>query len=218
MIVGKSLLHKRVYVDREDPEDKKVRALSERGYEVVELGGRPVALALKSDVGLCSGPTVYSARHCFGDPSEDVKGRRYVLVNTDIEGRVTKDYSPFLMNVAKMVLYLFGKPYGVYDVVRVSTPAYDANGQVALVTGGVVGQPVGLLSHTPNVDPEDVVGKDLNIVVDVPENDEIKAHVHDYAVMLIWYRSMVWPTEVLVAHTSKPLKPGNSGGPAYLKQ
>lgn len=42
MIVGRSLIYKRVYVDKEDGTPK-VQALKDKGYEVVELGGRPVA-------------------------------------------------------------------------------------------------------------------------------------------------------------------------------
>ena len=214
MIIGKSLLYKRVYVDKEE-ETPMVKALLERGYEVVELGGRPVALALKSDVGMCSGPTIYSARHCFGDPLNDVKGKEYVVVGYDIVGRVVKDYSPPIKNVINLILNFFGRPSGVYDVVKVSMPFQDATGQVALVTGGVIGQNVGLLSHVPTVEPEDVVGMDVKIVVDVPDSDEIKAHVYDYAVLYMWYGKYSFPTEVLVASTSKPLRPGNSGGPVY---
>lgn len=214
MIVGKSLIYKRVYVDRV-VYDSEVRALLDKGYEVVELGGRPVALALKSDVGMCSGPTIYSARHCFGDPLNDVKGKEYVVIGYDVGGRVVKDYSPPIKNVIKLVLNFFGRPSGVYDVVKVSTPFQDATGQVALVTGGVIGQNVGLLSHMPTVEPEDVVGMDVKIVVDVPDSDEIRGHIYDYAVLYMWYGKYTFPTEVLVASTSKPLRPGNSGGPVY---
>ena len=214
MIIGKSLIYKRVYVDKEN-DDKKIKTLKDKGYEVVELGGRPVALALKSDVGMCSGPTIYSARHCFGDPLNDVKGKEYVVVGYDIVGRVVNDYSPPIKNVINLILNFFGRPSGVYDVVKVSTPFQDATGQVALVTGGVIGQNVGLLSHVPTVEPEDVVGMDVKIVLDVPDSDEIKAHVYDYAVLYMWYGKYSFPTEVLVASTSKPLRPGNSGGPAY---
>lgn len=214
MIIGKSLLYKRVYVDRED-EDKKVKVLKDKGYEVAELGGRPVALALKSDVGMCSGPTIYSARHCFGDPLNDVKGKEYIVVGYDIMGRVVKDYSFPIKNVIKLILNFFGRPSGVYDVVKVSTPFHDATGQVALVTGGIIGRNVGLLSHVPTVEPEDIVGTDVKIAVDVPDSDEIKAHVYDYAVLYMWYGKYSFPTEVLVASTSKPLRPGNSGGPVY---
>ncbi len=217
MIIGKSLFYHRIYVDREDPEDKKVKALAEKGYEVVALGGRPEALALKSDTGLCSGPTVYSARHCFGDPSEDVKGKEYVIVNTDVKGRVVKDYSPFLKNLVNLVLYLLGKPKGVYDLVRVSTPLYAVQNQAAVVTGGVLGQTYGFLTLLPQYEPEDVVNKDVEITVDVPESDEIRGHVFDYGVFLIWYKSMAWPTVAAVATTNKPLRPGNSGGPVSLK-
>lgn len=214
MIIGKSLLYKRVYVDKEDGTPK-VQALKDKGYEVVELGGRPVALVLKSDVGTCSGPTIYSARHCFGDPLNDVKGKEYEVVGYDVRGRVTKDYSPPIKNVISLVLNFFGRPSGVYDVVKVSTPFQDTTGQVALVTGGIIGQNIGLLSHVPTAEPEDVVGIDVKILVDVPESDEIKAHVYDYAVMYMWYGKYPFPTEVLVASTSKPLRPGNSGGPVY---
>lgn len=212
MIIGKSLLYKRVYVDKEDGTPK-VKALKDKGYEVVELGGRPVALALKSDVGMCSGPTIYSARHCFGSPLNDVKGKEYELIGHEARGRVVKDYSPPLWNVIKTVLYFFGR--GVYDVVRVSTPLYPTDDQVALVTGGVLGQSVGLLAHVPNVEPEDLIDKDVIIQVDVPEADSIKAYITDYAVMWVWYDKNPWPTEVLIAHTKKPLRPGNSGGPVY---
>lgn len=214
MIIGKSLIYKRVYVDKEDGTPE-LRALLERGYEIVELEGRPVALALKSDAGMCSGPTIYSARHCFSGPLGDVKGKEYEVVGYDVRGRVTKDYSPPIKNVIKLVLDFFGRPSGVYDVVKVSTPFQDATGQVALVTGGIIGQNVGLLSHVPTVEPEDVVGMDVKIVVDVPDSDEIKAHVYDYAVLYMWYGKYTFPTEVLVASTSKPLRPGNSGGPVY---
>lgn len=214
MIVGRSLIYKRVYVDKEDGTPK-VKALKDKGYEVVELGGRPVALALKSDIGMCSGPTIYSARHCFGYPLTDVKGKKYVIVGHEVEGRVTKDYSLPLFNVIKTILYFFGRPSGVYDVVRVSTPLYPADGQVALVSGGVLGQPVGLLAHVPCVEPEDLIDKDVIIQADVPEADSIKAHIIDYAVLLMWYDKIPWPSEVLIAYTKKPLRPGNSGGPVY---
>lgn len=214
MIIGKSLIYKRFYVDKED-ETPKVKALLERGYEVVELGGRPVALALKSDVGMCSGPTVYSARHCFGGPLTDVKGKEYELMGHEVRGRVTKDYSPPLWNVIKTILYFFGKGAGVYDVVRVSTPLYPADGQVAVTVGGVLGQSVGLLAHVPGVEPENLIDKDVIIQVDIPEADSIKAHIIDYAVLWMWHDKIPWPSEVLIAHTKKPLKPGNSGGPVY---
>jgi hypothetical protein len=217
MIVGKSLFFNRIYVDREDPNDAKVKALTEKGYEVVVLGGRPEALALKSDAGLCSGPTVYSARHCFGDPSEDVKGKEYVIVNADVKGRVVKDYSPFVKNIVNLVLYLLGKPNGVCDLVRVSTPLYIIQDQVAVVTGGVLGQTYGFLTILPQYEPEDLIDKEVEITVDVPEADEIRGRIFDYAVVVMWYKHMAWPTEVLVATVNKPLKPGNSGGPAALR-
>ena len=214
VVVGRSLIHKRVYVDwaTYDPE---IRALKERGYEVVELRGRPVALALKSAQGLCSGPTVYSARHCFGSPLEDVKGKEYELIGHEVKGRVVKDYSPPIINVIKTIAYFLRKGVGVYDVVRVSVPLFPSDGQVGLAVGGVLGTHVGLLSHVPTAEPEDIVGKDVIIQVDVPEADSIKAHVIDYAVLWMWYDKTAWPTEVLIAHVKKPLKPGNSGGPVY---
>ncbi|MEM4675792.1 MAG: hypothetical protein QXM12_05820 [Nitrososphaerota archaeon] len=214
MIVGKSLIYKRVYVDRES-KDKKIQTLKDKGYEVVELGGRPVALALKSAQGLCSGPSIYSARHCFGDPLSDVKGKEYELIGHEFRGRVTKDYSPPLFNVIKTILYFFGKGTGVYDAVRVSTPLYPADGQVGLISGGVLGQPVGLLTHVPGAEPEDLIDKDVIIQVDIPETDSIKAYITDYAVLWMRYDKISWPSEVLIAHTKKPLRPGNSGGPVY---
>ncbi len=217
MIVGKSLFFNRIYVDREDPNDAKVRTLAEKGYEVVVLGGRPEALAFQTDVGLCSGPTMFTARHCFGDPSDSVKGKEYVIVNTDVKGRVTKDYSPFVKNIVNLVLYLLGKPKGVYDLVRVSTPQYILSNQIAVVTGGVLGQTYGFLTLLPQYEPEDVIDKDVEITVDVPEADEIKGHIVDYAVVVVWYKHMAWPTVVAVATTNKPLKPGNSGGPVALR-
>lgn len=215
MIIGKSIIFKRVYVDKDD-RTPKVQALKDKGYEVVELGGRPVALVLKSDFGVCSGPTIYSARHCFGGPLSDVKGKVYEVVGYDVRGQVVKDYSPPIKNVINLILNFFGRPSGVYDVVKVSVPFKDATGQVALVTGGIIGQNIGLLSYVPTVEPEDVVGMDVKIAVDVPEDDEIKAHVYDYAVMWMWYGKYSFPTEVLVASTSKPLRLGNSGGPVYI--
>ena len=214
MIIGKSLLYKRVYVDREE-EDKKTQALKDRGYEVVELGGRPVALALKSAQGLCSGPSEYSARHCFGSPLQDVKGKEYELIGHEVRGRVVKDYSPFIINIIKTIAYFFGVGTGVYDVVRVSAPLYPADGQVALVSGGILGRNIGLLAHIPTVEPEFLMDKDVIIEVDVPESDSIKAHIIDYAVLWVWYDKTPWPSEVLIAHTKKPMKPGNSGGPVY---
>jgi len=214
MIVGKSKLRKRVYVDKQD-HDKKVIAMRNKGYEVVELGRVPVALAISTDVGTCSSPTIYSARHCFGNPLDDVKGKKYRVVGTNLDGAVVKDYSPPLFNVFKYLANFFGLSSGVYDVVRVSVPVKAFDDQVALLTGGVLGRPIALLSHIPVVEPEELIGTRVVIEADFPVEAEIRATIVDYAVLYIMYGSTPWPTEVLVANTDRPPVPGNSGSPAY---
>jgi len=213
--VGFSKITKRVYVDEID--NDKVMALQNKGYEVYPLGGKPVYFAHKTSHGLCSGPTAYSARHCFGTPLDNIKNRKYEIVGHGVEGAVVKDYSPPLWNIFVQIARFFGGGYGVRDVVRVSTPLYPTDGQVAVVTGGVLAQPIGLFAPVLGVEPEDVVDSNVIVHVDVPETDEIQCHIFDYAIIDIFIDKLPWPHELLVAKCKKHLRPGNSGGPVYLE-
>jgi len=215
MRLGRSKIKNIVYVD---VYDRKAQALEAKGYEVFVLGGKPVYLALKSSAGACSGPTQYSARHCFGNPLNDVKGRTYEVAGYDVKGYVIKDYSPPLWNIISQISRFFGEKIGVRDVVKVSMPYWDSSGQVGVVTGGVIGAPIGLFTDIPLVEPEDVVDRDVVVDVDVPEQDTIQCHVFDYAIIDILVDKVPWPHEVLVAQCRKPLRPGNSGGPVRLKE
>jgi hypothetical protein len=215
MRVGRSKIKNIIYVDQYGPE---VQALESRGYEVYILGGKPTYLALKSSVGMCSGPTNYSARHCFGNPLNDVKNKTYEVAGYDVKGYVIKDYSPPLWNILAQLSRFFGEKIGVKDVVKVSMPYWSSDGQVAVVTGGVIGAPVGLFTNVPIVEPEDVVDKDVVVDVDVPEQDTIQCHVFDYAIIDILVDKVPWPHEVLVAQCKKPLRPGNSGGAVRIKE
>ena len=214
MKLGKSKIKDIVYFD---VYDAKARALEAEGYEIFIFGGKPVYLALKSNVGVCSGPTNFSARHCFGSPLVDVKNKTYEVVGYDVKGYVIKDYSPSLWNILSQLSRFFGERIGVKDVVRVSMPYWDSGNQVAVVTGGVLGAPIGLFTNVPLVEPEDVVDKDVIVDVDVPEQDAIQCRVFDYAVIDILVDKVPWPHEVLVAQCKKPLRPGNSGGAVRLK-
>ena len=214
MILGRSKVKNIIYVD---VYDAKAQAMESRGYEVFVLGGKPVYLALKSSVGTCSGPTNFSARHCFGNPLSEVRGKKYEIVGYDVVGYVVKDYSPPLWNLVAQLSRFFGERLGVKDVVRVSMPYWNSDGQVGVVTGGVLGAPIGLFTNVPLVEPEDVVDKDVLVDVDVPEQDTIQCHVFDYAVIDILVDKMPWPHEVLVAQCRKNLRPGNSGGPVRLR-
>jgi hypothetical protein len=214
MKLGKSKIKDIVYVD---VYDQKAQALEAEGYEVFVLGGRPVYLALKSNMGACSGPTQYSARHCFGSPLADVKNKTYEVAGYDVKGYVIKDYSPPLWNILSQLSRFFGEKIGVRDVVKVSMPYWSSDGQVGVVTGGVLGAPIGLFTNVPIVEPEDVVDKDVLVDVDVPEQDTIQCRVFDYAVIDILVDKVPWPHEVLVAQCKKPLRQGNSGGAVRLK-
>ena len=215
MILGRSKIKNIIYVDQYD---QRAQALEAKGYEIFVLGGKPVYLAHKSSRGVCSGPTNWSARHCFGGPLTDVKGRVYEVVGYDIKGYVVKDYSPPLWNILAQLSRFFGEKLGVRDVVKVSMPYWGADNQVAVVTAGVLGVPVGLFTNIPIVEPEDVVDRDVVVEVDVPEQDMIQCHVFDYALLDIFVDKVPWPHEVLVAQCKRHLRPGNSGGPVRLKK
>jgi len=215
MRVGKSKIKNIIYVD---VYDAKAQALEAKGHEIFVLGGKPVYMALKSDVGACSGPTNFSARHCFGNPMNDVKGKTYEVAGYDVKGYVIKDYSPPLWNILAQLSRFFGEKLGVKDVVKVSMPYWPTDNQVGVVTGGVLGNPIGLFTVLPIVEPEDVVDKDVVVDVDVPEPDTLQCHVFDYAILDILVDKVPWPHEVLVAQCNKPLRPGNSGGAVRLKK
>lgn len=215
MKLGKSKIKNIVYVD---VYDDKAQALEADGHEIFVLGGKPVYLALKSNVGVCSGPTQYSARHCFGSPLSDVKGKTYEVAGYDVKGYVIKDYSPPLWNIVAQLSRFFGEKLGVRDVVKVSMPYWSSDGQVAVVTGGVLGTPIGLFTVIPQIEPEDVVDKEVTVDVDVPEQDTILCHVFDYAILDIFVDKVPWPHEVLVGQCRKSLRPGNSGGAVGIKE
>jgi len=216
MIIGRSKLRKDlVYVDKATP--AVLAEAAEKGYEVFELG-RPVYLALKTDVGACSGPTQYSARHCFGGPMTEVKDKVYEIAGYDAVGRVVKDYSPPLRNLLVLIASFFGFSWGVKDVVRVSLPLWASDGQVAVVSAAPLDRPVGLFAPVPTADPDDVVGRDVVASVDVPESDDIPCAVYDYATVYVFIDGTPWPHDEYIALCKKQLRPGNSGGPVRLKQ
>jgi len=216
MIIGKSKLRKDlVYVDKATPQV--LAEAAKGGYEVFELG-RPVYLALKTETGACSGPTAYSARHCWGGPMSEVKDRRYEIAVYEAAGRVVKDYSPPLRNLFVLIASFFGFSWGVKDVVKVSLPLWASDGQVAVVSAAPLDKPVGLFAPVPHVEPEDVVGKDVVASVDVPEQDDIACTVLDYASVYVFVDGAPWPHDEYIALCKKQLRPGNSGGAVYLRQ
>jgi hypothetical protein len=215
MIIGRSKIRKVIYVDEATPEV--LSEASRRGYEVVELG-RPVYLALKTGAGACSGPTYYSARHCWGGPLTEVRGRPYVVAGFEAEGRVVKDYSPPLRNLAALVLGFFGLSFGVRDVVRVSLPLWPSDRQVAVVSAAPPDRPAALFAPIPGIRPEDVVGREVHVVVDVPEEDDIACTITDYSTVYVFVDGFPWPHDAYIATCRKQLRPGNSGGAVYLRQ
>jgi hypothetical protein len=216
MIIGRSKIRKnRIYVDVATPQV--LSEAKERGWEVVEIG-RPAYLALKTNVGVCSGPTMYSARHCFGGPLTEVKGRTYEVIAYGVEGRVVKDYSPPIKNLVALIANFFGFSVGVRDVVRVSAPYWPSDGQVAVVSAAPPDRPVGLFAPVPGYKPHEVVGKDVVAMVDVPEPAEIQCTVTDYTTVYVFVDDFPWPHDVYIATCKKMLRPGNSGGPVYLRQ
>jgi hypothetical protein len=215
MIIGRSKIRKNlVYVDMATP--AALSKAAKDGIELFELG-RPTYLALKTEAGSCSGPTFYSARHCWGGPLNQVKGRTYVITGYEAEGRVVKDYSPPLRNLAALVLGFFGFSLGVKDVVKVNLPLWATDKQVAVVSAASLDRPVGLFAPIPNVSPLDVVGREVHAVVDVPEEDDIFCTVLDYATVYIFVDGLPWPHDSYIAICKKQLRPGNSGGPVYLR-
>jgi hypothetical protein len=216
MIIGRSKLRKDlVYVDKATP--AALAEAAKEGYEVFELG-RPVYLALKTDSGACSGPTQYSARHCFGGPMTEVKDKLYEIAGYDAVGRVVKDYSPPLKNLLALITSFFGLSWGVKDVVRVSLPLWPSDGQVAVVSAAPLDRPVGLFAPVPNIEPEDAVGREVVASVDVPEGDDIACNILDYATVYIFVDGTPWPHDVFIAMCKKQFRPGNSGGPVRIKQ
>jgi hypothetical protein len=215
MIIGRSKIRKDlIYVDQTTP--TVLSEAAKKGLEVFELG-RPQYLALKTEAGACSGPTIYSARHCWGGPLTEVKGRPYEVAGYEAVGRVVKDYSPPLRNLLALVVSFFGFSFGVKDVVRVSLPLWTSDRQVAVVSAAPLDRPVALFAPLPTVEPEDVVGKEVAVSVDVPETDDIGCLVLDYATVHVFVDGFPWPHDVFIAQCRKQLRPGNSGGPVYLK-
>jgi hypothetical protein len=216
MIIGRSKIRKDlIYVDKLTP--SVMSEAADRHLEVFELG-TPMYLALKTDGGACSGPTYYSARHCWGGPLAEVRGRHYLITGYEAEGRVVRDYSPPLRNLAALLVSFFGFSFGVKDVVRVSLPMWASDRQVAVVSAAPPDRPVGLFAPTPGAEPEDVLGRDVTVVVDVPEDDDFTCTILDYATVYIFVDGHPWPHDVYVAMCRKQLRPGNSGGAVYLKQ
>jgi len=215
MILGKSKVKNIVYVD---VYDQKAQAMESKGYEVFVLGGKPVYLTLKTNRGVCSGPTQYSARHCFGNPLSEVRGKKYEIVGYDVVGYVVKDYSPPLWNLVAQLSRFFGEKVGVRDVVKVSMPYWSSDNQIAVVAGGVLGVPMGLFAALPTIEPEDYVDKEVTVDVDVPEQDTISCFIFDYSTIDIFLDNAPWPNDVFVAQCKRPLRPGNSGGPVRLKE
>jgi hypothetical protein len=216
MIIGKSKLRKDlIYVDQITPQV--LAEAAKEHYEVFELG-RPVYLALKTEAGACSGPTVYSARHCWGGPLTEPMGRAYEIAGYDAVGRVVKDYSPPLRNLFALMASFFGFSWGVKDVVRVSLPLWSSDRQVAVVSAAPLDRPIGLFAPVPTADPEDVVGREVTVSVDVPEQDDIGCIILDYATVYVFIDKAPWPHEEYIALCKKQLRPGNSGGAVYLKQ
>jgi len=216
MIIGRSKIRKDlVYVDKATPAS--LAEAAKEGYEVFELG-QPVYLALKTEAGACSGPTNFSARHCWGGPLTEVRDRPYEIAGYEAVGKVVKDYSPPLRNILTFIASFFGFSWGVKDAVRVSLPLWPSDGQVAVVSAAPLDRPVGLFTPIPHVDPEDIIGKEVVAQVDVPETDDIVCAILDYAVVYIFVDKVPWPHEVIIAQCRKNLRPGNSGGPVYLRQ
>jgi hypothetical protein len=216
MIIGRSKLRKDlIYVDKTTPQV--LAEAAKEGYEVFELG-RPIYLALKTEAGACSGPTRYSARHCWGGPLTEVRGRPYEIAGYEAVGRVVKDYSPPLRNLFVLIAGFFGFSWGVKDTVRVSLPMWASDKQVAVVSAAPLDRPVGLFAPIPAADPIDVVGKEVVVSVDVPEQDDIGCVVLDYAVVHVFVDGVPWPHDEYIATCKKQLRPGNSGGAVYLRQ
>jgi hypothetical protein len=215
MRIGRSKIRKDlIYVDKATP--AAIAEADAKGLEVFELG-RPVYLALKTEVGGCSGPTHYSARHCWGGPLSEVRGRPYEIAGYEAVGQVVKDYSPPLRNLLALLASFFGLSWGVRDAVRVSLPLWPTDGQVAVVAAAPLDRPIGLFAPLPHVDSKEVVGREVVVHVDVPEADTIGCAVLDYATVHVFVDGAPWPHDVYIATCRKQLRPGNSGGPVYLK-
>ena len=218
MILGFSLVKKRVYVDVARWRDcLTLRRYRKMGYEIVELGDKPEYASFITARGLCAGPALYAARHCFGLPAEGVEGRGYVIRETGETGRVVRDYSPPLYNIVVWLLRWLGLQLGgVRDVVMVDRVKLRADGQVAVVTGRVPGTGHALFTAVPETDPVSLVGKRVEIVTDIPREERVECAVSDYGIIDIYLDSMPWPHEVLVAACKLPVEPAHSGAPVVL--
>lgn len=215
MILGYSLVRKRVYVDRIKWRDYfALRRYRRAGYEVVELGGIPRHASFVTPRRLCAGPAEYTARHCFGLPVEGVTGRGYTIRETGEVGHVVEDFSPPLHNIVVWLARWFGLVLGgVRDVVRVSKARLQVESQVAAVTGRVPGTNYGLLTPLPHVDGASLVDADVRVVTDLPREETYPCRVTDYGIIDVYLDSVPWPHEVLVAACEKPVEPGHSGAP-----
>jgi hypothetical protein len=220
VILGFSLVRKRVYVDAATWRDYlALRRYRREGYEIFELGGVPRYASFITARKLCSGPALYTARHCFGLPVEGVKGRGYTVRETGEVGYVAVDCSPPLYNVVVWLLRWLGVQLGgVRDVVEVSKVKIQASNQVAVVTGSVPGTGYALLTAVPAVDPVSLVDRDVRVVSDVSSDGQFRCTVVDYGIIDIYLDSMPWPHEVLVARCERPVAPGDSGAPAVAGQ
>jgi hypothetical protein len=220
VILGFSLVRKRVYVDVARLRDYfTLRRYRREGYEVVELGDVPRYTSFITSRKLCSGPALYTARHCFGLPVEGVEGRGYTIRETGEVGHVAVDYSPPLHNIVVWLARWLGFQLGgVKDVVKVTKTRIQASDQVATVTGSIPGTGYALLTAVPSVDPVSLVDRDVHVINDVSGDGQFKCTVIDYGIIDIYTNSVPWPHEVLVARCERPIVPGDSGAPVIASQ
>lgn len=181
--------------------------------DVVILPDRPQVMAYQTDRTICSGPALFTARHCFSRFYESVMGKKYVMHN-GLEGKVVYDYSPPLYNIIARILRFFGLWVGVKDVVRVSSYIYDI--PVGVVSAGYVNYNYMFFTAVPGIEPSDLLQKTVEARIDYPETYVVKGKVTDYAIIEVYTDNFMWPLELYVVETNRPLRPGSSGAPVYI--
>jgi len=216
MIVGRSLVSKRVYVHG--------NTVVSGDYDVVRVSDPFRALNLYDPTDsrpICSGPyNGFAARHCLGTPlSLRVVGQcRYATVDDKYSGyvKVVGDPNP----PHRLLMSLVDPNYAIIDFASVKpvVSIVSSDSVIGVVSAGnsqmTIVAPVILPINVENY--KAVIGKRVHIHGDLNKTD-VEGTVTDFGVFYVYYseRLAAWHYGFVVNVVTKP---GDSGSITYLVQ